>query len=118
MNDVKEGFKSWAIVEVMGHNVYAGLATETSIGGTSFLRVDVPGIGEEPPFTKLLGTGSIFAISPCDEATARAFAATKRIRPFDAWTVNYTRAALPAPSTETQTGPESGDEQEYDDDDY
>lgn len=86
--DVKEGFKSWAIVQVMGHTVYAGFATDASIGGQSYLRVDVPEIKDEKPFTKYLGPGSIFSITPCDEDTARAAASSRQIRPFDVYSLN------------------------------
>ena len=68
-------FDEWAIVEVMGHKQFAGHVTEQALGGASFVRVDVPEVkvgetrhhGEEtlPAFTKLLGAGSIYAISPC-----------------------------------------------------
>ncbi len=37
-------FDTWAVVEVMGHNTYAGRVTEQAIGGASFIRVDVPEI--------------------------------------------------------------------------
>jgi len=43
--------ETWAIVEVMGHQRYAG-----------------------PAFEKHLGPSSIFAITPCTEAVARAAA--------------------------------------------
>lgn len=79
-------FDEWAIVEVMGHKQFAGHVTEQSLGGASFVRVDVPEVqaGTEtlPAFTKLLGAGSIYAISPCTEETARAFAAASRSRAF------------------------------------
>jgi len=64
-------FECWAIVEVMGHRQFAGFVSEQAIGGSSFVRVDVPAVdadGEQlPAFTKLLGAGSIYAISPCTE---------------------------------------------------
>lgn len=102
--DVTEGFKSWAIVEVMGHQVYAGFATDASIGGQSYLRVDVPEFKESPAFTKYLGPGSIFSITPVDEATARATAENRRMRPFDVYTLEgivdtlAKKRGLPAPT--------------------
>jgi len=33
----KSTFESWAIVEVMGHRQFAGLVTEQTIGGASFV---------------------------------------------------------------------------------
>lgn len=75
-------FESWAIVQVMGHQAYAGRVTEASIGGASFLRVDVPEATNRPAFTKFLGASSIFDITPCDEETARRAAESFGVRPF------------------------------------
>lgn len=80
-------FNEWAIVEVMGHQKYAGIVTEQAIGGCAFVRVDVPRIEadgrspEQQAFTKLLGQGSIFAITPVSESVARTVAATTRAAP-------------------------------------
>jgi hypothetical protein len=93
-------FESWAIVEVMGHRQFAGFVTEQAIGGASFVRVDVPAVqaeGEDlPAFTKLLGAASIYAISPCTEETAHAFAVRARVRAFSV----YEAPRLPAPVDE------------------
>jgi hypothetical protein len=111
MTDQKS-FETWAIVEVMGHRQYAGYVTEQAIGGTSFVRVDVPevfaerqvgtrsGLSQEvmPAFTKLLGAGSIYAISPCTEETARAFASRLQTRSFSV----YEAPRLPAPQAEPE----------------
>jgi len=80
--DSEGKFNEWCIVEVMGHNRYAGRVTEQQIGGASFIRVDVPEIEGRPAFTKLLSPGSIFAITPCVEQTARVAAQGFRVRPF------------------------------------
>ena len=97
-------FESWAIVDVMGHRQFAGFVCEQAIGGASFVRVDVPevSVGEEtlPGFTKLLGAGSIYAISPCTEETARAYAAQSRQRSFSV----YEAPRLPAPVDRTCRG--------------
>lgn len=101
-------FETWAIVEVMGHRQFAGFVSEQPIGGASFVRVDVPAVdadGEQlPAFTKLLGAGSIYAISPCTEETARAFAARSRQRSF----ATYEAPRLPAPDTESKYCTECG----------
>jgi len=77
-----EQFDAWAVVEVMGHQVYAGRVTEQAIGGCAFVRVDVPAVGDRLPFTKLLGQGSIFAITPCSEDVARTKAAEYAKKPI------------------------------------
>jgi hypothetical protein len=100
MKDQVERFEQWAIVEVMGHRRFAGFVTEAAIGGASFVRVDIPEVfcgGENlPAFTKLLGAASIYAISPCTEETARAFAASFAQRSF----ATYEAPRLPAPAEE------------------
>ena len=75
-------FDSWAIVEVMGHSRFASRVTEQAIGGASFVRVDVSAAEGKPAFTKLLGAGSIFAITPCTEQTAREAVKEFRARPY------------------------------------
>lgn len=73
--DNAEKFDAWAIVEAMGFKKLAGHVTEQSIAGTSLIRVDVPEVvaGDRtyPAYSKLIGAGSIYMITPTDEATAR-----------------------------------------------
>jgi len=80
--------ETWAIVEVMGHRIFAGRVSEQPIGGASMVRVDVPEVADRDglvfaPFSKLFGVPAIYAISPCTEETARAYAAQLRARSFD-----------------------------------
>ena len=57
------------------------------------------GLSQEalPAFTKLLGAGSIYAISPCTEETAKAWTARQRQRSFGI----YEAPRLAAPATVT-----------------
>lgn len=71
----------WAIVEVMGHCRLAGRISEASFAGAQFVRVETPIMAAEftsPESVKMVeqlySPGSIFAITPCDEATARRYA--------------------------------------------
>lgn len=96
---VVEKFEQWCVVEIMGHKRFAGLVTEQSVGGTSFVRIDIPEVttssGQKlPAFTKLFGAASIYCLSPCTEETARAFAATIRAEGF----ALYEAPRLPAPA--------------------
>jgi hypothetical protein len=83
-----------AIVEVFGHQRYAGFVQSISLGGSAMIRIDVPEIppcqrirekydyearktvNEEyhdpgsPAFTKFMGVGSIFSITPCSKEVA------------------------------------------------
>lgn len=72
-------FESWCIVELFGHQQIAGLVTEATIGGCSFVRVDVPEINGRPAFTKFYGNGAIYSMTPCGEREARL--ALERIMP-------------------------------------
>lgn len=71
-------FDQWAIVEIMGHQQYAGRVTEQSLGGCFFVRVDVPEIDSLPGFTKLFGSAAIFSITPVTPEAA--IEAVKRFR--------------------------------------
>lgn len=82
-----KAFESWAVVEVMGRNEYAGYVTTETIGGAAMLRVDVPAIKGREAFTKYLSAAAIYGISPCSEATARAKAEANKSMPFEVWSV-------------------------------
>lgn len=75
MAESTQSFDQWGIVEVMGHKKYAGHITEQVIGGTSLIRVDVPEcqVREKkiPEYSKLIGAGSIYMITPTSEEIAR-----------------------------------------------
>jgi hypothetical protein len=81
LSESNERFECWGVVEVMGHRRFSGKVSEQSIGGASFVRVDVPAVEGRLPFTKLLGAGSIYCITPCSEAVARADAAQSYDKP-------------------------------------
>lgn len=76
-----ESFDSWGVVEAMGFKKLAGRITEQQIAGSALIRVDVPEIpGEDgsvrsAAYSKLIGVGSIYMITPTDEDTARKAAA-------------------------------------------
>jgi hypothetical protein len=75
MAESTQGFDQWGIVEVMGHKKYAGHITEQVIGGSALVRVDVPEcqVREKavPAYSKLIGVGSIYMITPTSEEIAR-----------------------------------------------
>ncbi len=73
----------WGMVEVMGHNQYVGFISEYSFAGAGFVRVDIPECAGIPGWSKVLGTGSIYAITPMDEAMARAMAAQNQQTPLN-----------------------------------
>jgi hypothetical protein len=72
----------WAIVEIFGHSRYAGTISEHTIGGCSFVRVDVPEVDGEPAFTKLFGNAAIYSITPVSEQICRVVAKQFQSRPL------------------------------------
>lgn len=91
--EVPEKFDQWCIVELFGHVRLGGRVTEASIGGCSFLRVDVPGAESEVEFTRYLGNGAIYSMTPVTEAVARAVGKGTSQPPVKPW--EMPRAALP-----------------------
>lgn len=83
----EEPFKSWAIVEVMGHQSYAGFVTAENIAGAPMLRIDVPPAGKAEGFTKYIAPSALYAISPCSEETARMKAEANPKTPFECWDI-------------------------------
>lgn len=76
-----EKFEQWAILELFGHARIAGLVTEQTIGGNSFIRVDVPAVAGYSAYTKCYGQGAIYAMSFVDQDVALAAAENIRGKP-------------------------------------
>lgn len=86
----------WAILEIFGHQKYAGFVSVQTFGTASMFRLDVPALKERdrvskhaeyvnraycPPgttihegategYTKLFGVGAIYCLTPCTEEAA------------------------------------------------
>jgi hypothetical protein len=82
-----EKFESWVIVELFGHSQIAGRCSEQNIAGTNMLRIDVPETDKNPPFTRFLGHGAIYAINPVTEEVARSWAKSLQVQPITTWDV-------------------------------
>lgn len=67
---MEEKFEQWAVVELFGHSRIAGKISEMTIGGCSFVRVDVPANDGRPAFSKIFGQGAIYSMLFVDEETA------------------------------------------------
>ncbi len=66
------GFDHWCIVEFFGHSRIAGRVTEYTLGGSAFIRVDVPAKeGAAVEYTRLLGGAAIYAINITTEKEVR-----------------------------------------------
>ena len=95
MNDVKNqpdgsGFEQWSVVEVFGHQKYAGLTTEKTILGRTMAVITVPEADNGhgfviPEWTKILSPESIFSITPVSEEYARKMASALMEQPISGY---------------------------------
>jgi hypothetical protein len=117
MNGSPQAFQSvpeFAVVEVMGHQIYAGRCSEQTIAGVALLRVDVPEQEGIAAFSKLLGAGAIFSVTPCTEEYAAGLAKVLRSRPFpllDLAPINQPRTLLGV-----DVDPDDEDQEDWDED--
>ena len=121
----RQGFDQWGIVEVMGRRRYAGHITEQEIAGASFVRVDVPEVTTRanfaetviPAYTKYVGTGSVYMITPTTEDVARKSAVQ-----IAQWDGDPLPVSLPTerqiPATVGASTDDDGDDFDDSDDDF
>lgn len=104
------GFDQWCIVELFGHQVIAGRVTEQVVGGSSFIRVDVPETDGQPAFTRFYGNGAIYSFTPVSEQVARL--AIKRYTPKPV-TIYIPDLQLPAPAKSNPFDEDDDFEEEF-----
>jgi len=97
-----KGFSGWVILELFGRQMLAGLASEETIAGTTFLRLDVPTVDSVVGFTKYFGGNSIYAITPTTEEMARAAVKRLQPRPVEPWILNLRE--IPAHTSDDEQG--------------
>lgn len=133
-------FEGWAAVEVMGHQRHVGYVRTEAYGAAVLFRVDVPELPEReyeltspeyvegrwtPPGSKvrrpavpghsvMVGAGSIYRITPCDEAAA--LKALERTRPELKLVSVAADKALPEP--QPLADPDAGGDDEDEDDEF
>ena len=81
---MSEKFETWAVVELFGHKRIAGKLTEQEVGGTAFVRVDVPQ-DNGAWVTHYYGQGAIYAFHPVTEEVARGAASHLDDQPVHTW---------------------------------
>lgn len=94
-------FKTWAIVELFGHQVIAGEVSEQILAGEGFVRIDVPATDNMKPYSKIYGTKAIYCITPTDEETATGAAKSLHHPPVELWRLNLPEIAQHAMGHET-----------------
>lgn len=101
-------FDGWAIVDVLGHQRYVGYVTTEAFGAAVLFRIDVPALEERERetkqpgyvggqycpagtmvkegavagYTKLVGSGSIYTITPCEKDAAMKALEQSQHRPL------------------------------------
>jgi hypothetical protein len=133
-------FDGWAIVDVLGHQRYVGYVTTEAYGQAVLFRIDVPALEERERvtkrpgyigsdyypagttvkegavegYTKLIGSGSIYAITPCTKEAALKAVEDMQTRPLMLVQLPPDRA-LP-PESPVHEPVDLGDDEEPDDD--
>jgi len=114
MSDSK--FEMQCLVELFGHSKIAGKVTEQSIGGATFIRVDVPKTSKREGFTRFYGPGAIYAMTPVDEKIAALMAEQLEVEPVSEWTLQAAMQKLLPSAAAVAPHPDDDDEDEIDDD--
>jgi len=88
MENQQEVFEHWAILEVFGHERYAGQIKEATIAGKGVVQLSVPAIEGEhplPAFTKFFNPDSIFSTTIVGEEYAMEMARRLKKHPITAY---------------------------------
>lgn len=99
-------FDNWCVIELFGHQKIIGRVTEQTIGGQTFIRVDVPETKLASAFTRMFGAGAIYSITPVSEELARRMAEGISVRPINVYEL--------APVEDKPQLQESNESDEYD----
>jgi hypothetical protein len=83
--EASESFEGWTIWEIMGHRRLGGYVREVELAGAGFLRIDIPGDGDGSYATQYYPPASVYGLTPCSEAAARAVALRNRPEPVQRW---------------------------------
>lgn len=113
----KDTFEQWCIVEIFGHERIAGKVTEQRIGGSSFVRVDVPDINGQQGFTRLYGEKAIYSITPVSEDIARRAAAKMQVQPVSVYQLAAPSLTPDEEADAHRDGPDFDPDDDEDDDD-
>lgn len=118
----EKSFSGWGIVELMGRKRIAGRLGERTIAGANLLQVDIPLSDKPDDFrTEFVGGGSIYALHPTDERTARLAAKRLDAKPVYSYDVEQQlrieqRASATPSTAEPAVRVYAGDDPEDDQD--
>ena len=91
---MNEKFELNAIVELFGHQRMAGKVTDQSVGGASFIRIDVPETKTQPSFTRIVNPSAVYAINPVTEEVMMQLAENITSKPISAWDIQEMQQKL------------------------
>jgi hypothetical protein len=81
-------FNYWAVIELFGHEKYAGKVSVQKVGESTMIMLEVPETPKSetlgmylPGFVKFINHSSVFSITPVDEEYAKGMAATLKKQP-------------------------------------
>jgi len=142
MSDEQQArFDGWAIVDVMGHQRYIGYVTTEAYGQAVLFRIDVPALDERERvtkapgyvdhrycpagttvkegavegYTKLVGSGSIYTITPCTKEAALKAVEQAQPRPLMSVALPPERAIEPPNDYESASHVPDDDDRDPDD---
>lgn len=87
-------FAEWAIIELFGHQRFAGRVTQAE-WPPGFARLEIPATDGHEAVTQLLSPQSIYRLTPVTEAVATAVAAQCRPEPVHRWGLPTRDAPIP-----------------------
>ena len=93
---MEQKFELNAVVELFGHQRFAGRVSEQSIGVATFIRIDVPETTQQPKFTRIVNTSAIYAINPVTEEVMLQMAEMVTAKPIDSWDIQTMQRKLMA----------------------
>jgi hypothetical protein len=135
-------FEGWAIVDVLGHQRYVGYVTTEAYGQAVLFRVDVPALEERERvtkrpghfadrgylpagttvkegavagYTKLIGSGSIYTLTPCTKEAALEAVEQSQPRPLMSVALPPERALSEGAASDPYVGSESDRALDFDD---
>jgi hypothetical protein len=132
-------FEGWGIVDVLGHQRYVGYVTTEAYGQAVLFRVDVPALEERERvttrpgyrggdylpagttvkegavagYTKLIGSGSIYTITPCTKEAALEAVEELQPRPLMSVTPPAKPALTPGEPIDAEVGDEPSEREEF-----
>lgn len=91
MSEKTDAIEGWAILELMGHRRLGGYVKEHEIGGSAFVRIDVPASKDRLAMTQFYSPGAVYCLTPTTESTARAVAVIGAPVPVQRWEIKPDR---------------------------